>query len=144
MIDQIASPARLAARVAGDDVAGLASPDFDAAEWLADPANFALTDGANVMMFTELPGKIFDGHWLLVDRGRQAFLTATLFLRHVFVLHEAEQIVGLVPAHRRAARWFTKQMGFISHGLQDTEQGPQEYFTLTRQQFEARYGFFEI
>ena len=134
----------LAERLNEPDMGGLVDPDFDAYEWLSTPGNFALTDGTNVMMFTEMPGKIFDGHWLLVDKGRQAFLTATLFLRHVYVSHEAAQIVGLVPAHRRAARWFTKQMGFISHGLQDTDMGPQEYFTLTRQQFEARYGLSEI
>ena len=133
----------LAERLSEPDMEELAQ-GFDLPEWLADDANFALTDGTNVMMFTEMPGKIFDGHWLLVDKGRQAFLTATLFLRHVYVSHEAAQIVGLVPAHRRAARWFTKQMGFISHGLQDTDMGPQEYFTLTRQQFEARYGLSEI
>jgi hypothetical protein len=143
MIHRLASPVQLAARVAEPDMEGLVSGDFDASQWLVDPGNIGLTDGHNIMLFEAMPEAVWRGHWLLRDRGRKAFLTAANFLRYMYALHGARVIVGLVPAHCRASRWFTRQMGFVSGGVVDTEQGHQEFFSMTLPQFEARYGFFE-
>jgi hypothetical protein len=35
-------------------------------------------------------------------------------------------------------------MGFTSSGMEETEMGAQERFSMTRREFEARYGLFEV
>jgi hypothetical protein len=66
--------------------------DFDAREWLEDPANLALTDGRNILLFSRESGNTYCGHWLLVDRGKDAFLAAIALLRSLFTEQKARQV----------------------------------------------------
>ena len=143
MIRQIVDAGTLTLRLQQPDMDGLVL-DFSAEEWLADPANLALTDGRNIMLFSRESDATYCGHWLLVDRGREAFLAAAALLRALFLDHGARTVYGLVPAHCRASAWFIRQMGFRSSGTEETEMGAQERFSMTRQEFEARYGLSEI
>ncbi len=133
----------LADRIRQPDMDGLVQ-DFDARDWLEDAANIALSDGQNMMLFTRESDDTYCGHWLLVDRGKQAFLAAVKLLRALYLDHGARTVYGLVPAHCRASAWFTRQMGFRSSGMEETDLGAQERFSLTRQEFEARYGLSEV
>lgn len=143
MNSRLLNPALLEERVRRPDMDGLAC-EFDAADWLNDPANLCLTDGRNMLLFSRESDATYSLHWLLVDRGREAFLAATELLRTFFLDYGARMVFGLVPAHCRASAWFTRQMGFRSSGMEETEMGAQERFTLTRQEFEARYGLSQI
>ena len=143
MITQVADPAVLQRRLMRPDMDGLVK-DFDAREWLEDPTNLALTDGQNIMLFLRESDDTYCGHWLLVDRGKDAFLAAIALLRSLFTDYGARTVYGLVPAHCRASAWFTRQMGFTSSGMEETEMGAQERFSMTRREFEARYGLFEV
>ena len=125
------------------DMDGLVQ-DFDAAAWLRNRDNLALTDGRNMMLFERQEDDTYCGHWLLVDRGKDAFLAAIKLLRALYLDHGARMVFGLVPAHCRASAWFTRQMGFNSSGMEETEMGAQERFSLTRREFEARYGLSEV
>lgn len=130
-------------RVRQPDMDGLVAGDFNAEEWLADPDNIAVTDGLNMMLFTRENDDRYQGHWLLTERGSGAFLVAVHLLRIIFRDYGARTVYGLVPAHCRASAWFTRQMGFTSEGKKNTADGEQEYFSMTRKEFEARYGLFE-
>lgn len=143
MVFRVSSPRVLDARIQQPDMDGLVQ-NFDARDWLEDPNNIALSDGQNMMLFTRESDDTYCGHWLLVDRGKQAFLAATELLRHLFLDHGARTVYGLVPAHCRASAWFTRQMGFRSSGMEETEMGAQERFSMTRGEFEARYGLSEV
>ena len=143
MIAQVTDPAILQRRLMRPDMGGLVL-DFDPSEWLQDRDNLALTDGRNIMLFTREDDATYCGHWLLVDRGKDAFLAAIKLLRVLYLDHGARRVFGLVPAHCRASAWFTRQMGFRSSGMEETEMGAQERFSLTREEFEARYGLSEV
>lgn len=141
---RLTDPQVLLARAREPDMDGLVDLSFHPALWLGTLGNLALTDGHNIMLFSQTEPGIYQGHWLLRARGKDAFLAAADLLREFFLLTDARMVFGLVPAPRRASRWFTRQMGFVSNGLRETEDGPQECFSMTRQEFEARYGLFEI
>jgi hypothetical protein len=143
MIFRLTSVRVLDARIQRPDMDGLVE-DLDAREWLEDPANLALTDGRNIMLFTRESDDTYRGHWLLVDRGKDAFLAAIALLRSLLTDYGARTVYGLVPAHCRASAWFTRQMGFTSSGMEETEMGAQERFSMTRREFEARYGLSEV
>lgn len=117
---------------------------FNAAEWLSAPGNFALQLDGNMVLFEQTEPAIYNIHWLLLERGSAAFLVAIDLLRHAFEVYGALAIHGLVPASNRASRWFSRQLGCKSHGVVETSEGEQELFSMTRQEFEARYGFSQI
>lgn len=110
-------------------------------EWLADPHNVLISDSRNMMMFEGEDDGVFRGHWLLRDRGKQAFIVAGDLVRIFFESTGARLLYGWIPVENRASRWFTRQMGFQSRGVHATEQGLQEWFGITRKEFERRYGF---
>jgi hypothetical protein len=130
----------LEARLAEPDMADLLGPQFDAAEWCEKA--LVLTDGSNIFLATEWADKTFEIHWLLRDRGRTALRVGIDFLRHLYEEEGARVVVGHTPAHKRAARWFSRQVGGRSQGIiTSPEYGDFEVFSMTRQDFEARHEF---
>ena len=119
---------------------GLLGPQFDAAEWVEKA--LVLTDGRNLFLATEWADQTFEIHWLLRDRGRAALKAGVDFLRHLYEEEGARVVVGQTPAQKRAARWFSRQMGGVSRGIiSSPEYGDFEIFSMTRQDFEARHEF---
>lgn len=100
-----------------------------------------LTDGRNLLLTVEWADKVFEIHWLFVDKGRQAINAALDFLRYLYEEKGARVVVGQTPAQKRAARWFSRQVGGRSNGIVTTELGEVELFSLTRQDFEAQHEF---
>jgi len=109
---------------------------FDPSVWLANPANVALTDGQSVGLFQQCPGEVYDTHWLFVARGREALDLATDMMAAMFDLWGAVALKGMIPADRRASRWFTRKLGCRSLGMIETVKGPAELFMLARDDFE--------
>jgi hypothetical protein len=135
-----ASVEQLQARLDEPDMDGLLGPQFDAGEWVEKA--LVLTDGHNVFLATEWADKTFEIHWLLRDRGRAALKAGIDFLRYLYEEEHARVVVGHTPAHKRAARWFSRQVGGQSQGIiTSPEYGDFEIFSMTRQQFEARHEF---
>jgi len=113
---------------------------FDAESWLANPANVALTnEKEDVALFerqVSLPNTVC-GHYFFHSRGKQARTAAIEMLRQAFTgPYEINTIIGLTPLDKRGALWMNKQLGFKSHGQVDTEIGPCEFVTLTKQEWE--------
>lgn len=133
-----ATPQEVQIRLESPDLADLLADDFDPSEMLW------LTDGHNILGATEWACRTFEIHWLFRDTGRKAINAGIDFLRHLYEEHDARVVVGQTPAHKRAARWFSRQVGGRSNGLITTELGEVEVFSMTRQEFEAQHGFLEI
>lgn len=108
---------------------------FDAAHWMANRANVALTDGSSIGLFERKGAGIYDVHWLFVARGREALDLASDMMAAMFDAWGATALKGMIPADRRASRWFTRRLGCRSLGMVDTIRGPHELFMLARADF---------
>ncbi len=117
------------------EIAGL-SYGFDPSAWMANPVNVALTDGRSVGLFGRQGNGTYDTHWLFVARGREALDLATDMMAAMFDCWGASALKGLIPADRRASRWFTRKLGCRSLGMIETVKGPAELFMLARDDFE--------
>jgi hypothetical protein len=130
----------LAERLRDPDCAGMVKHGFDIDEWLDDPTNLLLIENGTDIVMLEGDGQgVYNLHWLLASRGKSALAVAERLLRRTFVQHGAVQVFGWTPVHLRAARWFNRKIGGTSLGTRQTEWGLMEGFSLTREQFEARY-----
>lgn len=109
----------------------LVRDNFSAAKWLIEPNNIALTDGRNIGLFEaqEQPG-LFHGHIVFADRGRKALEAARRIICALVTMFGSLTLRGEPPVQRRAARWFTRQLGFRSEGIKSTPYGDVEVFVM--------------
>jgi hypothetical protein len=117
-------PDELARLIAKNAPAGLLDGSFDAAEWIADPANFAFVDGDDLGMFEaqgEWPGPLA-AHVIFASRGKQAIRTARAMLRQAFAFG-ATCILGETPAHLPHALLFARLLGFMPYGTAERAMG---------------------
>jgi hypothetical protein len=102
-------------------------PGFDAAIWLQN--SLALTNGSDILLAERWADNVVEIHWLLRSRGRAAITVGVDFLRYLYQTERARIVLGMVPAHKRAARWFSRQVGGRSNGIVQTSLGPMELFS---------------
>jgi hypothetical protein len=115
-------------------VSDLALDTFDLEEWCKEDKNIALTNGQDYVILTYERDKIYAGHYFFRSRGKEALKVAREALKEIFTF--AEVLIGLTPTSQRKALWFTRQLGFTSHGILERSLGPSELFILTRKEFE--------
>jgi hypothetical protein len=127
-------------RLKAADAQPLLTPGFCLRAWMVSDCNNAYTNGHDILLTTEGPGKVIEIHYLFRSRGHFAFAAGVDFFRYLFQEQQARIIFGMVPAFNRAARWFSRRIGGKSHGMTDTEFGEVERFSMSREDFEARYG----
>lgn len=120
-------------------MAGLVQEGFAPSDYIA-----LIDDQGNMLLVEEWADKAYEIHWLIRCRGRKAITAGVDFLRHLYQEFDARTVTGQVPASRRAARWFSRQVGGRSNGIIATELGEVESFSQTRQEFEAQHGISEI
>lgn len=104
---------------------------FDAADWIGSPWNVAITDGQNIGLL-ECEGSTWQVHAIFEDRGAKALSVGRKMVKIAFDQYRAKMLKGLTPAHCRAARLFTRMLGFTSYGMIETVNGPVELFILER------------
>lgn len=112
----------------------------DAAQWLAQPRNFALADGGDLGMFTargEWPGPL-EGHVFFASRGRRALEVARTMLGRAFD-YGATEILGETPARYRDAVIFARLLGFERVGEAERPYGMAVLSRLTINNFRARF-----
>lgn len=141
MIERLKNANTIALRVEEPDAADLVKHGFDPAEWVERSDQFALTHGRDILLVKKWANQTYEIHWLLRSRGRRAIHVGLDFLAYLFNKEDARVIVGLTPVRKRAARWFSRQVGGTSHGIVQTEFGEAEVFALSRQDFEAQHEF---
>jgi hypothetical protein len=102
---------------------------LDAARLIADGRNRFYLDERGCAAFLWRGPGIYEGHSALLVRGREALKAGRETLA---LMSDARMIWGLTstsPAMKHV-RWFNRQLGFRSHGMQDTPDGPCELFVL--------------
>lgn len=104
---------------------------FAAQDWLRDPNVIVLTDGSNIGIFEaqEEPG-VFHGHTIFQERGRDAIVAGRKILKCLAMVYGAKRVKGETPLEKRAARWFTRKLGFQSEGIKSTPHGDVEQFVM--------------
>lgn len=130
MIYRLRNPEILDAAVT-EQAPDLVREGWGGTKWLSNPNHVALTDGRNIGMFEaqETPGT-FHGHMIFRDRGKFALEVARKMIRHLVDLFGALAIYGETPVQKRAARWFSRQLGFRSRGIKSTPYGDVEQFVM--------------
>jgi hypothetical protein len=141
MIWRLKDKQPLDVRLKEPDIAPMVLPGFDSSEWIEQPGCYTLTNGKDLLLVEVWADGVREIHWGFRSRGREAIEAGVDFLRHLFHKEDARIVVGTVPAHKRAARWFSRQVGGTSNGIVQTELGPMEVFRLTREDFEAQHEF---
>lgn len=123
-----------------DAVAGY-DDDFygcDPYEWMYKEGNYAYTDGENFAFFNRVQPHVYAGHYFFVSRGKEAKEIADETLRHFFETTDATVIRGMTPLQLRNARWMSRQLGFKSFGVVNTNRGPCEMFLLYKDEYMNR------
>lgn len=102
---------------------------FDPVEWLSIPDNLALTDDSgNWSLFEKGADGVYTGHYFFVIRGKAALTLAKEMLDFIDKETDIKVLRGLTPLTKLGARWMSRQLGFNSHGVVHTVNGPCELF----------------
>ncbi len=111
-----------------DDLVG-----FDAETVLRD--GIALTDGeGNYTLYEDMGNGTHIPHVFFLKRHGVREICDEM-LMEVFTNHGVERIMGLTPLSKRRNIKLNKELGLTSHGVIDTEVGPCEIVTLTKDNF---------
>jgi hypothetical protein len=92
---------------------------FDFGPMIADDRNIFLSNGVDACSFyTPIGPVVYDGHSLTdtTCRGRRAIEAGRQSLAWFWSHTDAELVTGSTPIELKAARWFNRQMGFVSAG----------------------------
>lgn len=107
--------------------------ELDCDEWVKNVNNVMLRDNDSTGIFAyEYPG-LYTGHYFFRVGGRKAINLAKAMLSEMFENYGAKAIRGLTKTDNRPALWITRQLGFKSCGLIETENGEHELFVLTKE-----------
>lgn len=114
-------------------------PDIDYCKWLEDDSNIFLIDEyGNAAVFEGVSRGVHRGHYFFRDRGRLAINAASSFLREFFQIEGTETLTGVTPLKYLGARWLSKQLGFKSLGVIETQVGPSELVMMTKKEWETK------
>lgn len=79
------------------------------ADWVADQRNFAVVEGADMVIFDFDSDGVYDVHVFLKSRGRKAVQVIRQAFGVAFGRYGVRLLLGMVPDHRRdvkmMARW---------------------------------------
>ena len=98
---------------------GKGAEPVDIADTLRDERNVCLFDERGGALFLWRGPGVFEGHSFFLARGREALKAGREAIETM--RNEADLIWGLTPKGNRHARWFNRQLGFVSLG--ETDRG---------------------
>lgn len=105
---------------------------FEVKEWLQNESHVALLDGDDLGLFETPDGYTFKMHWCFSSKGKTALRVASSMRDKMFDDFGALMLWGWTPVFCSGARWFNRQLGGVSRGVHETENGPEEFFYLER------------
>lgn len=103
--------------------------------WLLDDNNIALTTGEDYSLFEWTSPGVYYSH--IFATSKKAIQFGKDSIQWMFE-NGAEVLKGLTPVEKRHAIIAARRMGFKSHGIVDTHNGPHELFILTRKEWETK------
>lgn len=104
---------------------------LDPTSTLTDTRNFCLFSHEGGAMFAWRGPGVYEGHSFCRVRGRQALDLIGKTLEMMWD-NGARMIWGLTPLDNKAARWFSRQLGFKSLGEMQTPEGKCELFVMEK------------
>lgn len=105
--------------------------ELDPTALIADRRNVWLFDEDGGACFAWRGPGIYEGHSFFRVRGRKAIQLGRSILHAMFDLYDARVIWGATPIENKAARWFNRQLGFLSLGeIEMPESGLCELFSM--------------
>lgn len=108
----------------------------DMAPFLANPKNVAMRRGSGVMIFAHIGNGFYDGHLLFPMDCPGKLQKARDMISELFTQHDAHVITGTISRQRRAARFFTRALGFENTGSQTDPDGCETVsYRMTRDQW---------
>lgn len=103
---------------------------LDPTALISDPRNVCLFTPEGGALFAWRGPGVFEGHSFFRVRGRGAISLGRALLARLFADHGARMVWGITPEDLKAARWFSRQLGFTSLGMIDPPEGRGELFVL--------------
>jgi len=103
-------------------------------DYLADPRTIAITgDGAGAVFEWSAPG-VYECHIFFIPpcRGRRAIAAGRELASIMLNGYNAAMLWGEIKISNRHARWFSRQVGFRSLGVEYRPDEPRELFVLER------------
>ena len=102
--------------------------------YLADPRTVALIDGQACAVFEWSAPGCYEGHYVFgADcRGKQAIIAATDICGIMINDYGARMLWGEIKLSNRHARWFSRQIGFRSLGVEARPDEAREVFLMER------------
>lgn len=111
----------------------------DPIEWLSDQNNLVLENDRGdlgLMEYGIQAKKVHSCHCYFKSRGRQAVKAAREFLDELFnTCYNVDILMTMTPIERREVRWFSRQAGFTSYGIQEARGKQYELFIVTKKEF---------
>jgi hypothetical protein len=104
--------------------------ELDATALVEDRRNVFLSAPGGGMAFIWRGPGIYEGHTHFLCRGGEALHLAKCMIGRLWTDFPVRMVWGLTPVHLRNARWFTRKLGFQSHGVMETPEGPCELFVM--------------
>ena len=106
-------------------------------EALEDEENIFLIRGLNLAIFEKEKEGVYIGHYFFSKRGKEAKELANEALDEIFKI--AKVVLGLTPINNRSALIMSRWLGFKSHGVIETFNGPCELFILTKEEWDGKH-----
>jgi hypothetical protein len=130
-MELLRDPEALSALIERNCPPELIRSDFDAREWLSDPANFALVEGNDLSMWEagEWPGPL-TVHVMFASRGKRALEAAREMLGIAFG-YGATAVRAGIPSGRHDVLMFARLLGFSQTGSEERWFGPATLVELS-------------
>jgi hypothetical protein len=101
-------------------------------DYLADPRTIAFVDdGVGAVFEWSAPG-VYEGHLFFTVGGRKALQAGKALADIMLNRYAAVMLWGEVKLSNRHTRWFSRQVGFRSLGVEQRTDGPREVFVMER------------
>lgn len=87
--------------------------------------------GDDIALFERKREGVVEGHYAFKSKGRRGLNSAREILKRVFD-RDVSVIVGITPDENKAAKWFSRQLGFKQISTVETPEGPAVVFMLQK------------
>lgn len=87
--------------------------------------------GEDIALFERKREGVVEGHYAFKSKGRRGIDRAREILKRVFD-RDVSVIVGVTPDENKAAKWFSRQLGFKQISTVETPEGPAVVFMLQK------------
>lgn len=97
-----------------------------------------LVEGENIGFATYEYEGVYNPHYFLKVRGREALDFTKRMMREAFDNYGVKVFRGMTPVENKKARWAARQLGLTSYGIIENPTGDFELFIITADEFREK------